>query len=173
MIFVTVGTHEQPFDRLIKCIDQMVADGKIKEEVIIQKGYTDYEPQNCTSYKLIGYDDIKKYIEEARIVVTHGGPASFVAPLSIGKIPIVVPRQYKYNEHVNNHQLEFIKFIDKKMGIIIPIYNIEELENSILDYDSKIKDLKINSVINNKIFCEKFEKIVYDLFKKKGDKNEL
>ena len=53
MIFVTVGTHEQPFDRLLKCIDKMVESGKIKEKVIIQKGYTDYNPCHCESYKLI------------------------------------------------------------------------------------------------------------------------
>ena len=47
MIFVTVGTHEQPFDRLLKCIDEMVEERKIKEEVIIQKGYSDYEPIHC------------------------------------------------------------------------------------------------------------------------------
>ena len=28
MIFVTVGTHEQPFDRLLKCIDKMIDDEK-------------------------------------------------------------------------------------------------------------------------------------------------
>ena len=29
MIFVTVGTHEQPFDRLIKCIDRINIFDKI------------------------------------------------------------------------------------------------------------------------------------------------
>ena len=46
MIFITVGTHEQPFDRLLKCIDKLVEEGKIKEEVVCQKGYTEYEPKN-------------------------------------------------------------------------------------------------------------------------------
>ena len=44
MIFVTVGTHEQPFDRLIKCVDELKRDNKIKENVIIQTGYSNYEP---------------------------------------------------------------------------------------------------------------------------------
>lgn len=33
MIFVTVGTHEQPFNRLVKKIDNLVAEGTIKKEV--------------------------------------------------------------------------------------------------------------------------------------------
>ena len=157
MIFVTVGTHEQQFDRLVKCIDQMVADGKIKEEVIIQKGYTDYEPQNCESYKLIGYDDMKKYIADARIVVTHGGPASFVAPLSIGKIPVVVPRQYRYNEHVNDHQLDFAREVEKRMKNIIVAENEEEIIDAIVNYDERIKNASGEISSNNKKFNEMLE----------------
>ena len=39
MIFVTVGTHEQPFNRLIQKVDELKRDGIIKDEVIIQTGY--------------------------------------------------------------------------------------------------------------------------------------
>lgn len=33
MIFVTVGTHEQPFNRLIQKIDELKKDGIINEMV--------------------------------------------------------------------------------------------------------------------------------------------
>lgn len=158
MIFVTVGTHEQSFERLVKCIDQMVIDGRINEKVIIQKGYTDYEPQKCESYKLIGYNDMKKFINEARIVVTHGGPASFVAPLSIGKIPIVVPRMYEYNEHVNNHQLEFAREVERRMKNIIVAESNDEIIESILNYDEKIKKISLKISSNNKNFNLELEK---------------
>ena len=36
MIFVTVGTHEQPFNRLIQKIDELKKDSIINEDVIIQ-----------------------------------------------------------------------------------------------------------------------------------------
>ena len=39
MIFVTVGTHEQPFNRLIQKIDELKKDGIINEDVIIQTGF--------------------------------------------------------------------------------------------------------------------------------------
>ena len=45
MIFVTVGTHEQPFNRLIKKIDELKKNGIIQEEVIIQTGFSTYEPR--------------------------------------------------------------------------------------------------------------------------------
>ena len=46
MIFVTVGTHEQPFNRLIKKIDDLVANGSIQEEVIMQTGFSTYKPEH-------------------------------------------------------------------------------------------------------------------------------
>ena len=47
MIFVTVGTHEQPFNRLIAYVDGMKQRGEIKEDVVIQTGFSTYEPQAC------------------------------------------------------------------------------------------------------------------------------
>ena len=43
MIFVTVGTHEQPFNRLIKKVDELKRDGVIQEDVIMQTGFSTYE----------------------------------------------------------------------------------------------------------------------------------
>lgn len=43
MIFVTVGTHEQQFNRLIEEIDRLKGNGIIKDEVIMQTGYCTYE----------------------------------------------------------------------------------------------------------------------------------
>ena len=164
MIFVTVGTHEQPFDRLLKWIDKMVEDKKIDEEVIIQKGYTDYEPKNCKNFKLIGYEEMQKYIADARIVVTHGGPASFIAPLSIGKIPIVVPRQKDYNEHVNDHQLEFAREVEKRMKNIIVVETEEQLNDSIVNYSKKVQELSGDMDSNNKRFNEELKKGIKNLF---------
>ena len=158
MIFVTVGTHEQPFDRLLKCIDKMVEDGKIKEEVICQKGYTDYEPENYKAEKLIPFEQMQENIEKARIIITHGGPSSFVAPLAIGKIPIVVPRKKEFGEHVNNHQVDFSKEVAKRMKNIIVVESDEEIEDAIVNYDKKIKKMNSSNNSNNKKFNEKLVK---------------
>ena len=42
MIFVTVGTHEQPFNRLIQKVDELKKDGTIQDDVIIQTGFSTY-----------------------------------------------------------------------------------------------------------------------------------
>lgn len=158
MIFVTVGTHEQSFERLLKVIDKMVENKQIKEKVIIQKGYTDYEPVNCESHKLIPYEEMEKYIEEASIVVTHGGPASFIAPLAIGKIPVVVPRQKEYDEHVNNHQLEFCTEVEKRMHNIILATTEEEIVDAIVNYKKKVSKMSKGMAGNNAKFNEELRK---------------
>ena len=165
MIFVTVGTHEQPFNRLVQKIDELKRDGVIKEDVIIQTGFSTYEPKYCQWSKLIPYQQMIKNVADARIVITHGGPASFIMPLQIGKTPIVVPRQYKYGEHVNDHQLLFAKEVRDRLGLIIVIENIDCLEKVITDYEnitSKKKNILLKN--HNEDFCNNLEKLVEDMF---------
>ncbi len=175
MIFVTVGTHEQPFDRLVEYIDRMAASGEITEEVIIQTGYSEYEPAHCTWQKLYPYQDMIRLIDEARIVITHGGPSSFIMPLQVGKTPIVVPRQFRYDEHVNDHQVRFVEEVAQRMGSIIPVIEVEELSEVIKNYDTIIKDKKSGAASNNARFNSRLQEIVDELFegkkkKKKGRK---
>lgn len=75
---------------------------------------------------------MQKYNKEARIIITHGGPASFIDVLSLGKTPIVVPRQAKYNEHVNDHQLEFARQLVERGENIIVVEDIAKLGDAIL-----------------------------------------
>ena len=163
MIFVTVGTHEQPFDRLIKYVDELIARGVIKEEVIIQTGFSTYIPQHCTWSKLVPYKDMVKYVNEARIVITHGGPATFIMPLQVGKTPIVVPRQKKFGEHVNDHQLDFARNVEERMGTIITVENIKQLSDILSNYDRIVEGMNQGISSNNEKFNQELEKIVVSL----------
>lgn len=165
MIFVTVGTHEQPFNRLIKAVDELKRDGVITEDVIMQTGYSTYEPKYCKWDKLIPYDQMVKNVEDARIVITHGGPASFIMPLQIGKTPIVVPRQKKFNEHVNNHQVEFAKNVAERMGTIIPVEDICELSKVITNYDEIVASMGHEMSSNNNKFCIELENCINEIFR--------
>ncbi|BCJ96738.1 multidrug MFS transporter [Anaerocolumna cellulosilytica] len=163
MIFVTVGTHEQPFNRLIKFVDTLKADNVIKENIIIQTGFSTYEPKACHWSKLFTYEEMQKNVENARIVITHGGPASFFMPLQMGKIPIVVPRQVGFGEHVNNHQVDFAKMLSRRRGTILPVYAIETLEEVILTYDTLIERIAADMKSNNTVFCNKLEELVEEI----------
>lgn len=163
MIFVTVGTHEQSFNRLVQKVDELKRDGVIQEDVIMQTGFSTYEPKYCEWSKLIPYQQMIKNVEDARIVITHGGPASFIMPLQIGKVPIVVPRQHKFDEHVNDHQVEFARNVAKRMGTIIPVEDIEKLEEVITDYDQIVAGMGHGMNSNNEKFNEELEKLINGL----------
>lgn len=65
MIFVTVGTHEQPFNRLIQKVDELKRDGVIKDDVIIQTGFSTYKPKYCQWSKLISYQQMVKNVADS------------------------------------------------------------------------------------------------------------
>ena len=163
MIFVTVGTHEQQFNRLVEYMDRWASEHD--EEVVMQIGYCTYEPKTAKWSKPYPYSEMVKKVDEARIVITHGGPSSFIMPLQIGKTPIVVPRQYKYNEHVNDHQVKFCKEIESRMGTIVVVENVEDLGGVIENYDNMKIEGKNTS--NNAKFCADLESIVGEMFKGK------
>lgn len=151
MIFVTVGTHEQPFNRLIQEVDHLVETGVIKEEVFIQTGYSIYEPKFCQWSRLISFDQMSEFMQKADIIITHGGPATFMSAIANGKKPIVVPRQEKFGEHVNDHQLDFAQHVKER-------YNSIEVVEDISNLGLYLKqDLKINNgnFSNNTKFNEK------------------
>lgn len=166
MIFVTVGTHEQQFNRLVEYMDKWASVHD--EEVVIQTGYSTYEPQNCRWQKMFSYTDMSKNVDEARIIITHGGPSSFIAPLQVGKTPIVVPRRYCFDEHVNDHQVKFCNEVENRMGNIIVVEDIEKLEDVIASYDKFIGSSKNGITNNNAKFSEEFEIMVDRMFR--GDK---
>lgn len=170
MIFVTVGTHEQPFDRLIEYMDKLVQNGKVAEEVVIQTGYSTYEPRHCKWQTLFSHDEMAQKIANARIVITHGGPSSFIAPLRIGKVPIVVPRKKELREHVNNHQVDFSRAVSERMGTIIVVEEIENLGRIIEEYGNIVDAMNNGMHSNNIGFCKEFEIIVNKVMEKRTKK---
>lgn len=126
LIFVTVGNHYQGFDRLIKKMDEIA--GKIDEKVIMQIGYTNYKPLNAEYFNFLeNFGEILKLNKNARVVVSHAGAGSIVTALKQKTPVIVVPRLKKYNEHINDHQLEIAKAMSDDKNVRV-IYNVEFIE---------------------------------------------
>ena len=163
MIFVTVGTHEQQFNRLVEYMD--VWASRHEESVVIQTGYSTYKPKYCEYKNFLPFQDMVSMVAKARIIITHGGPSSFIMPLQIGKTPIVVPRQYKFNEHVNDHQVKFCHQVKERMGTIIVVDDVDRLNEVIDRYDFIKKEGK--NISNNEKFCEGLQSIVDIMFKDK------
>lgn len=170
MIFVTVGTHEQPFNRLIEAVDRLKEEGAITEDVMIQTGFSTYTPRFCAWKALLPYEEMTQNVANARIVITHGGPASFMMPLQLGKVPIVVPRQKQFHEHVNDHQVNFARAVAERMHTILPVYDIADLKDTILHYDTLAAAMPSGVNSNNSRFNQELEALTAGLFS--ADKQE-
>lgn len=165
MIFVTVGTHEQQFDRLVREVDRLRGDRLIEDEVVIQTGFSIYEPAFCEWNRLYPYRQMVKYVAEARIVITHGGPSSFIMPLQMGKVPVVVPRQKRFGEHVNDHQVEFCRAMAERQGNILVVEDVGELGKVINRYGEDGVETVTDTAGNNQKFIDEFRRIVMELGK--------
>ena len=132
MIFVMLGTQNNSFQRLLEEIDKLMDKNVIQGEVVVQAGYTQYQPKN-ERMKIIDFmprEELDRFEQKADFIITHGGVGSIITSLEKGKKVIAVPRLHQYGEHVNNHQTEIVEKFNKS-GNIIGIQSVEELEKAI------------------------------------------
>ena len=129
MIFAVMGVHEHGFDRLVKAIDELAGKGVI-QDVLIQTGFSTYEPKNCEWREAIDFEEFEKMMDKADIIITHGGAGCIAGALERDKPTIVVPRLKKYNEHNNDHQLELAAVLEKA-GRVLVVHDVKDLEQTI------------------------------------------
>ena len=162
MIFATVGTHEDPFDRLIAELDRLKAAGELSEDVMIQSGYSIFRPTHCTAESLMGFPRVQALMAEARIIITHGGPASIMKALAHDKVPIVVPRQSAFGEHVDDHQVRFARKIANRVVVVL---DIKELGPAIREHATRVSTLAAGSfgAERARAFALRFDALCGDL----------
>lgn len=119
MIFVTVGTHNQPFNRLIEKVEQLKESGLIKEEVVQQIGYSPFSSESSKVVQFLTAEDMAYNVANARVVITHAGPGSINLIETMGRPFLIVPRNYLYGEHVDNHQVLFASFLESKGYVVV------------------------------------------------------
>lgn len=152
MIFVTLGTQKQPFDRLIEYLKHC------KGKIIVQNGYTKCSYKH---YNFLDYDKMQDYMKKCDYVISHGG-ISIMEALKLNKKILVVPREKKYNEHINNHQFEICDYLEKEGYILVA-----RTEQDFIEKISRIKNFKPKKYVDNSMnFYNNLEniinKILYD-----------
>lgn len=156
MILVLLGTQNNSFIRLLDKIEECINKKIINEEVIVQAGYTKYDSKNMKILDFISSEELIALTKKADLIITHGGVGSIIESLKSGKKIIAVPRLSKYNEHVNDHQLQIIKYYNDK-GYIIGLSDVSELDESLKNINSFIpkefasNTQKILNIVSNYI----------------------
>ena len=130
MIFVTLGTQDKSFDRLLKAIDKEIKTGTIKDKVIVQAGYTKYESKNMEIFDLVDSEEFDKLVDKCDLLITHAGVGSILSAVKKGKKVICVPRLKEYKEHTNNHQKQIAQEFEKE-GYILALTDVNQLGEKI------------------------------------------
>lgn len=129
-IFVTVGNDLHSFHRLIEEVDGL--SQKTDQRFVIQYGYSSYVPRHVKQKdKFLSRDDFYDQFMSADIVVSHAGIGTIIDAIQSQKKLVIVPRQKKFDEHFNDHQLEIAKEVEGKYVNLAVIYDISQLEAGI------------------------------------------
>lgn len=132
MIFIIVGgVVEFDFSRVLKIVDEFCMEGLINaNEIKAQIGHCKYEPKLYNYYRFVDGEKFHKDIENADIIITHGGVGTLVHALKLRKKVIIFPRLQMYQEHLDDHQLEISKMY-KQLGYCMLATNRNELQGCI------------------------------------------
>lgn len=144
MIFITVGSQKFQFNRLLKEIDVLIENKIIKEEVFAQIGYSDYIPKNFKYVDFLNQEEFNLKIKESSLVITHAGTGVIINALKNDKKVIGVPRLSKFNEHVDDHQIQLIDEFTS-LNFIEGVYEMNDLSDKI----RKVKSKKYNKYVSN------------------------
>jgi len=116
MILVTVGTHDQGFNRLVQAMDQLAE--KVDEPVKIQRGSSTYQPIHAEEFRYVTSEKISQLYDEARVVVSHAAAGSIILGFRKRRPLIIVPRQAIFDEHIDDHQMQLARALHEQQRAI-------------------------------------------------------
>lgn len=156
MIFVTLGTQDKTFERLLDKVEELINKGVIKEEVIVQAGHTKYKSEHMQIFDFIDMSQFNTFVENCDAMITHAGVGTIINGINHNKPVLAVARRVKYGEHENDHQVEITtKFME--VNYIIGCLEVEELEAKYPELTTfKVKPYQSN----NEAFCRLIEKLI-------------
>lgn len=130
MILVTAGGDNHSFFRLFEAVEKLISCGVIRDNVVMQTGNTKFRSTRCQCLDFLDMNEFEKLLRQSHLVISHAGAGTIMSALKLMKPIIVVPRLKRYNEHIDDHQLQ-LTYILAKQRRVIPVYNTDVLEEAI------------------------------------------
>ena len=126
-IFAAVGTSLDPFDRLLRLLDELCAAGQVPWPIAAQAGHCRYAPAHFAAVPFLPAQEIEERVRLSRAIVCHGGAGLLGTCMQLRRRPVVLPRRAAQGEIVNDHQLELcqelarqghIYLVDDRQGLL-------------------------------------------------------
>ncbi|SCL19376.1 glycosyltransferase [Micromonospora inyonensis] len=110
-VVVTLGTQKFGFPRLLERLTRIIP---ASAEVLWQVGSTRIPRMPADARPQVPFAEMQQAMREADVVVTHAGVGSALTALRAGQRAIYVPRRRRYGEHVDDHQVEMARELDRR-----------------------------------------------------------
>ena len=112
-VVVTVGTDHHPFDRLVSWVNSWIElHPERASDFFVQSGAASVAPI-CRSTPFLEAGQLDAELQQAHLMICHGGPGSIADAWDRGHVPIVVPRLRRLGEVVDDHQVDFCEKLDE------------------------------------------------------------
>lgn len=144
MIFITTGSRSFQFNRLLEAVDKAIENGTITDEVFAQIGSSNYPIRNYKYKDFLNHDEFNEKMRNCDIVLTHGGTGVIVNAVKMGKRVVAVPRLEKYQEVVDDHQIQLVQAFEK-LGMVTACYDCDKIGAAI----ETAKGKEVKSYISN------------------------
>ena len=119
MIFLTTGT-QLPFDRLVRAVDDWAEVTKPDCEIfgqVLSPAHNPYRPRNFATTSRLSPAEYAEIFDKARLIISHAGMGTILTALTQGKQICIMPRQFKYGEHRNDHQIATVERLGDHAGL--------------------------------------------------------
>lgn len=136
--FVTVGNAKQPFNRMFELI--RLAIDLLPQPIIAQTGSAIVKIHGVKTFEVLPGEHFKQLIKDSSVVIMHAGAGSLIHALNNLHKPIVIPRRYKYGEHIDDHQIQ----LAREFYMQDKIYLVE----NIIDMHQALSILKSSEIKN-------------------------
>lgn len=115
--FVSVGNATQPFDRLLRAVD--AAATELPQPVIVQAGSTSFSSGRCRVFPFLSMEQFEHLVAESELLILHVGAGSVMHAIRAGKIPVVMARKARLGEHVDDHQEELARELERTGRVVV------------------------------------------------------
>ncbi len=110
-VVVTVGSGVHGFRRLI---DRLLAILPPGLEILWQTGSTAVDGLGIAARPTVPAAELERAIRDADVVVAHAGCGSALTALGAGKLPVLVAREGRHGELVDEHQMQLAGWLGER-----------------------------------------------------------
>jgi len=119
VIFLTTGT-QLPFDRLVRALDAWAEVSNPSCDIfgqVLPPPHDPYTPRNFKTKARLSPAEYAEVFNKAHLIISHAGMGTILTALTQGKQICIMPRQVKYDEHRNDHQLATVERLKDHPGL--------------------------------------------------------